>query len=212
MISMQQQVDTAAKVLFAVCYEDCFLAATCTKDANLNRCQSWLLQLLQVPMVALVVANVCHAADSHQSTIPQATKASCYCCCRDTDTGYMQDDTATFTAAFHVIKETCTFSRSLDRMGSKTRALKPKGVNTGENFQGKFVWKIEHFTRLKDILKKRKITGLCVKSKRFTVGGRDCRLIVYPRGVLQNVCAFTTDFRSSGIAATVASADNQSSS
>lgn len=94
----------------------------------------------------------------------------------------MQDDTATFTAAFHVIKETCTFSRSLDRMGSKTRAVKPKGANTGENFQGKFVWKIEHFTRLKDILKKRKITGLCVKSKRFTVGGRDCRLIVYPRG------------------------------
>lgn len=102
--------------------------------------------------------------------------------CRDTDTGYMQDDTATFTAAFHVIKETCTFSRSLDRMGLKARAVKPKGVNTGENFQGKFVWKIEHFTRLKDILKKRKITGLCVKSKRFTVGGRDCRLIVYPRG------------------------------
>lgn len=95
----------------------------------------------------------------------------------------MQDDTATFTAAFHVIKETCTFSRSLDRMGSKARAVKPKNVNVGENFQGKFVWKIEHFTRLKDILKKRKITGLCVKSKRFTVGGRDCRLIVYPRGV-----------------------------
>lgn len=116
----------------------------------------------------------------------------------------MQDDTATFTAAFHVIKETCTFSRSLDRMGSKTRALKPKGVNTGENFQGKFVWKIEHFTRLKDILKKRKITGLCVKSKRFTVGGRDCRLIVYPRGVLQNICAFTTDRKYSGIPVAVA--------
>ena len=116
----------------------------------------------------------------------------------------MQDDTATFTAAFHVIKETCTFSRSLDRMGSKTRALKPKGVNTGENFQGKFVWKIEHFTKLKDILKKRKITGLCVKSKRFTVGGRDCRLIVYPRGLLQTLCAFITDSLSVGGSATVA--------
>lgn len=102
--------------------------------------------------------------------------------CRDAETGYMQDDTATFTAAFHVIKETCTFSRSLERIGSKARAVKSKSVSTGENFQGKFVWKIEHFTRLKDILKKRKITGLCVKSKRFTVGGRDCRLIVYPRG------------------------------
>lgn len=101
---------------------------------------------------------------------------------RDADTGYMQDDTATFTAAFHVIKETCTFSRSIERIGAKARAVKSKSVSTGENFQGKFVWKIEHFTRLKDILKKRKITGLCVKSKRFTVGGRDCRLIVYPRG------------------------------
>ncbi|KAL0026664.1 hypothetical protein WJX79_002501 [Trebouxia sp. C0005] len=100
----------------------------------------------------------------------------------DADTGYMQDDTATFTAAFHVIKETCTFSRSIERIGAKARAVKSKSVSTGENFQGKFVWKIEHFTRLKDILKKRKITGLCVKSKRFTVGGRDCRLIVYPRG------------------------------
>jgi len=101
---------------------------------------------------------------------------------RDAETGYMQDDTATFTAAFHVIKETCTFSRSIERIGAKARAVKSKSVSTGENFQGKFVWKIEHFTRLKDILKKRKITGLCVKSKRFTVGGRDCRLIVYPRG------------------------------
>lgn len=108
--------------------------------------------------------------------------------CRDTETGYMQDDTATFTAAFHVIKETCTFSRSLERIGSKARAVKSKSVSAGENFQGKFVWKIEHFTRLKDILKKRKITGLCVKSKRFTVGGRDCRLIVYPRGKCSNCC------------------------
>ncbi len=50
--------------------------------------------------------------------------------------------------------------------------------------QGKFVWKIENFTKLKDLLKKRKITGLCIKSRRFQVGGRDCRLIVYPRGSL----------------------------
>ena len=35
---------------------------------------------------------------------------------------------------------------------------------------------------VQDLLKKRKITGLCIKSKRFVVGGRDCRLIVYPRG------------------------------
>ena len=45
-----------------------------------------------------------------------------------------------------------------------------------------FVWRIEHFSRLKDVLKKRKITGLCVKSRRFLVGGYTCRLIIYPRG------------------------------
>ena len=33
------------------------------------------------------------------------------------------------------------------------------------------------------MLKKRKITGLCIKSRRFQIGNRDCRLIVYPRGV-----------------------------
>lgn len=54
-----------------------------------------------------------------------------------------------------------------------------------EPFQGKFTWRIDNFTRLKDLLKKRKITGLCIKSKRFQVGGRDCRLIVYPRGQSQ---------------------------
>lgn len=52
----------------------------------------------------------------------------------------------------------------------------------GDVYLGKFTWKIEHFTRLKELLKKRKITGLCIKSRRFQVGSRDCRLIVYPRG------------------------------
>lgn len=51
--------------------------------------------------------------------------------------------------------------------------------------QGKFTWKIENFTKLKDLLKKRKITSLCIKSRRFQVGGKDCRLIVYPRGQSQ---------------------------
>ena len=51
-----------------------------------------------------------------------------------------------------------------------------------EVFQGKFTWRIEHFTRLKELLKKRKITGMCVKSRCFQVGGRECRLIIYPRG------------------------------
>ena len=47
---------------------------------------------------------------------------------------------------------------------------------------GRFVWRLDNFTKLKDILKKRKMSGLSVKSRRFVVGGRRCRLIVYPRG------------------------------
>ena len=58
----------------------------------------------------------------------------------------------------------------------------PVSMSIGDTFQGKFTWKIEHFTKLKELLKKRKITGLCIKSRRFQVGSRDCRLIVYPRG------------------------------
>ena len=47
---------------------------------------------------------------------------------------------------------------------------------------GRFVWRLDNFTKLKDILKKRKMSGLSVKSRRFAVGGFWCRLIVYPRG------------------------------
>ena len=64
----------------------------------------------------------------------------------------------------------------------KARSKGSKGGGSGDAYASKFVWRIEAFTRLKDLLKKRKITGLCIKSRRFTVGGRDCRLIVYPRG------------------------------
>ena len=53
---------------------------------------------------------------------------------------------------------------------------------TADSHHATFVWRIEHFSRLKDVLKKRKITGLCVKSRRFLVGGYTCRLIIYPRG------------------------------
>eukprot|EP00854_Cymbomonas_tetramitiformis_P003916 gene3916-4879_t len=95
-----------------------------------------------------------------------------------TDTGYLIDDTAVFSASFHIIKESSNFSKSVVP-GGRGQAKK---ASTGDCFQGKFTWRIENFTKLKDLLKKRKITGLCIKSKRFQVGGRDCRLIVYPRG------------------------------
>ena len=65
---------------------------------------------------------------------------------------------------------------------ARSKGSKGGGGGGGDGYAGKFVWRIEAFTRLKDLLKKRKITGLCIKSRRFTVGGRDCRLIVYPRG------------------------------
>ena len=90
-------------------------------------------------------------------------------------------------------RETASVSRVLEHRGSASSSLssslaKARGKGTksgagGDGYAGKFVWRIEAFTRLKDLLKKRKITGLCIKSRRFTVGGRDCRLIVYPRGV-----------------------------
>ncbi|KAK3259951.1 hypothetical protein CYMTET_31074 [Cymbomonas tetramitiformis] len=115
-----------------------------------------------------------------------------------TDTGYLIDDTAVFSASFHIIKESSNFSKSVVP-GGRGQAKK---ASTGDCFQGKFTWRIENFTKLKDLLKKRKITGLCIKSKRFQVGGRDCRLIVYPRGQSQPPCHLSmflevTDPRSS---------------
>ena len=91
--------------------------------------------------------------------------------------GYLVDDTAVFSASFHVIKEVSIFPKSPNFISGRTASKKLDGQ------QGKFIWKIENFTKLKDLLKKRKITGLCIKSRRFQVGARDCRLVVYPRGV-----------------------------
>ncbi|KAH0465420.1 hypothetical protein IEQ34_005523 [Dendrobium chrysotoxum] len=99
------------------------------------------------------------------------------------EAGYLVDDTAVFSTSFHVIKESSSFSKNPGLMlGGRVAARKSDG-----HF-GKFTWRIENFTRLKDLLKKRKITGLCVKSRRFQIGNRDCRLIVYPRGQSQPPC------------------------
>ena len=91
--------------------------------------------------------------------------------------GYLVEDTAVFSASFHVIKESSTFSKNASSLGGRMSTAKK-----GDGYSGKFLWRIDNFTRLKDLLKKRKITGLCIKSRRFQVGSRDCRLIVYPRG------------------------------
>ncbi|KAF8393154.1 hypothetical protein HHK36_021395 [Tetracentron sinense] len=100
------------------------------------------------------------------------------------DTGFLLDDTAVFSASFHVIKESSSFSKNGGLLGGRSGG----GAKKSDGHLGRFSWRIENFTRLKDLLKKRKITGLCVKSRRFQIGNRDCRLIVYPRGQSQPPC------------------------
>ncbi|KAI9106664.1 hypothetical protein K1719_022192 [Acacia pycnantha] len=100
------------------------------------------------------------------------------------DSGFLVDDTAVFSTSFHVIKEFSSFSKNGALVGGKSGC----GTRKSDGHMGKFTWRIENFTRLKDILKKRKITGLCIKSRRFQIGNRDCRLIVYPRGQSQPPC------------------------
>ncbi|KAM6544491.1 hypothetical protein CsatB_008938 [Cannabis sativa] len=100
------------------------------------------------------------------------------------DSGFLVDDTAVFSTSFHVIKEFSNFSKS----GALTGGRSGNGARKSDGHMGKFTWRIENFTRLKDLLKKRKITGLCIKSRRFQIGNRDCRLIVYPRGQSQPPC------------------------
>ncbi|KAE8663425.1 FAR1-related sequence 6 isoform 1 [Hibiscus syriacus] len=98
--------------------------------------------------------------------------------------GFLVDDTAVFSTSFHVIKEFGSFSKNGVLVAGRTGS----GARKSDGHMGKFTWRIENFTRLKDLLKKRKITGLCIKSRRFQIGNRDCRLIVYPRGQSQPPC------------------------
>ncbi|KAL3497340.1 hypothetical protein ACH5RR_040072 [Cinchona calisaya] len=93
------------------------------------------------------------------------------------ESGYLVDDMAVFSMSFHVIKEHNTFSKNPRNIVGKNRI----GNKKFDGHFGKFSWKIENFTRLKDLLKKEKITGLCIKSRKFQIGNRDCRHIVYPR-------------------------------
>lgn len=94
------------------------------------------------------------------------------------ESGFLVEDAAVFSTSFHVIKETSNFQKISPSIGARSGG----NVRKSDAHVGKFTWKIGNFTRLKDLLKKRKITGLCIKSRRFQIGNRDCRLIVYPRG------------------------------
>ncbi|KAK1316851.1 hypothetical protein QJS10_CPA05g01382 [Acorus calamus] len=114
--------------------------------------------------------------------LPPAAERSCWCLFR------MSVMNQKPGAGAHVHRdsygrESCSFSKSVvagGRWGGGQRKV--------DGHVGKFTWRIENFTRLKDLLKKKKITGLCVKSRRFQIGNRDCRLIVYPRGQSQPPC------------------------
>ena len=75
------------------------------------------------------------------------------------------DGTAAFCANFHIIRESVTFSRGLERPLAGKRGRAPPG----DTFAGRFVWRIDHFTKLKELLKRRKLASLCIKSKRFQV-------------------------------------------
>ncbi|CAL9234010.1 unnamed protein product [Arabidopsis halleri] len=102
------------------------------------------------------------------------------------EAGFLVDDTAVFSTSFHVIKEFSSFTRTGGLIG---------GWNGTRNGQmGKYTWRIENFTRLVDLLEKRKITNLYIKSKRFQIGNRDCRLIVYPRGQSKAPCLHLSVF------------------
>ncbi|KAG7572172.1 TRAF-like [Arabidopsis suecica] len=102
------------------------------------------------------------------------------------EAGFLVDDTAVFSTSFHVIKESSSFTRTGGLIGGRN------GTRDGQ--MGKFTWRIENFTRLVDLLEKRKITGLYIKSKRFQIGNRDCRLIVYPRGQSKAPCLHLSVF------------------
>ena len=77
-----------------------------------------------------------------------------------------------------------------DEPRTAIKGKRPKGQRPQDNTDngrmqcvGRFVWRIDKFSKLKDIVKKRKISNLSIKSPQFTVGGYRMRLIMYPRGM-----------------------------
>ncbi|XP_021276357.1 uncharacterized protein LOC110410806 isoform X2 [Herrania umbratica] len=93
------------------------------------------------------------------------------------DKGFVVDDSVVLSVSFNAIKESnITLSAGL-RNSSVTKK--------GDTYMGKYSWKIENFSRLKDILKKKKMKGVFAKSKKFQIGNHEFRLVVYPRGLSQ---------------------------
>ncbi|KAL7168455.1 hypothetical protein ACSBR2_038819 [Camellia fascicularis] len=97
------------------------------------------------------------------------------------DNGFLVDDTAVFSVSFQAIKESSGCLK-ITRTPAVKNSIMPSKPDW---YQGGFVWKIKNFTRLKDLMKKRKIVGLAVNSRRFQIGNQDFHLGVYPRGLSQ---------------------------
>ncbi|GMH07024.1 hypothetical protein Nepgr_008864 [Nepenthes gracilis] len=78
------------------------------------------------------------------------------------ESGFLVDDIAVFDTSFHVIREFSSFSKN----GCLLRVRSGSGARKFDGHSGKFTWRNESFTTLKYLLKKGKITGLCIKSRR----------------------------------------------
>lgn len=94
------------------------------------------------------------------------------------DNGFVVDDTVVICVSFHAMQESSNSTMLSGCLSGKNCV----GENKSDRYSGKFMWTIKNFTRLKDVLKKRKITGVDAKSPRFQIGNQDLRLVVYPRG------------------------------
>ena len=92
--------------------------------------------------------------------------------------GFFVDGAVLFSASFHTIKEIFYFTKNGGILPGRGASVARKS----DGYTGKFTWKIENFTKLKDLLKRKRIKNLCITSRKFQIANRDCRLLLYPRG------------------------------
>nr|KJB64701.1 hypothetical protein B456_010G061000 [Gossypium raimondii] len=100
--------------------------------------------------------------------------------------GFVMNNTVEFTVSFKAIK---------DSAAVLTSGFKKFGAF---NKSGSCTWKIENFTRLKDILKNEKMIGVSVESSKFQVEDHEFRLIVFPRGQYQKPIYLSMIIEASG--------------
>ncbi|KAA3476879.1 TRAF-like family protein [Gossypium australe] len=100
--------------------------------------------------------------------------------------GFVMNNTVEFTVSFKAIK---------DSAAVLTSGFKEFGAL---NKSGSCTWKIENFTRLKNILKKKKMIGVSVESSKFQIEDHEFRLIVFPRGRYQKPIYLSMIIEASG--------------